>query len=116
MKVAPIALLIPTVMLAGCVGSTALFQRAVAVDNLDGDYRRLAACANERLSRDLGRLLLTELPAQGVVRIAFARGSERQWELSFVNESGGRQTRLEVTTIGSYPSEHILALVRACAA
>ena len=32
-----------------------------------------------------------------------------------VNEDGGRQTRLEVTS-GSFPSEHTLALARACAA
>ena len=113
---APLALLTAVAMLGGCVGSAGLFQRAVPVDHLDGDYRRLASCANERLSRDLGRLQMTELPQQGLVRIAFARGSEKQWELSFVNEDGGRQTRLEVTTIGSHPSEHVLALVRACAA
>jgi len=40
---------------------------------------------------------------------------EQYWELSFVNEDGGRQTRLEVRS-GSFPSEHTLALARACAA
>jgi hypothetical protein len=43
------------------------------------------------------------------------KASETGWELSFVNEEGGRQTRLEVTP-PSFPSEHVLALARACAA
>jgi len=41
--------------------------------------------------------------------------SQKYWELSFVNEDGGRQTRLEVTS-ASLPSEHTLALARACVA
>ena len=54
---------------------------------------------------------------QYVIRIAHTNGLETQWELSFVNEDGGRQTRLEVKSMdGSFPSEHALALARACAA
>jgi hypothetical protein len=49
------------------------------------------------------------------VRITLAKAPETYWELSFVNEDGGRQTRLEVTS-GSFPGEHTLALARACAA
>jgi len=46
-----------------------------------------------------------------------AKAPETHWELSFVDEDEGRQTRLEVTSAnGSFPSEHALALARACAA
>jgi hypothetical protein len=56
---------------------------------------------------------MIDLPEQQTVRIALTKAP--YWELSFVNEEGGRQTRLEVTS-SSFPSEHILALARACAA
>ena len=58
---------------------------------------------------------MTELREQQTVRIALTQAPLTHWELSFVNEDGGRQTRLE-STAGSYPSEHALALARACAA
>jgi hypothetical protein len=55
------------------------------------------------------------LREQETVRIALTKAPQTYWELSFVNEDGGRQTRLELTS-GSFPSEHTLALARACAA
>ena len=87
------------------------FQNPVTLDNLDGNYRTLAACAYEHLVRTKTGLSRAE-PRPGVIRIASA--GER-WELSFVNDEGGRQTRLDWTA-GDYPSEFVLGTVRACAA
>jgi hypothetical protein len=54
---------------------------------------------------------------RNVVRIVRTSGTETHWELSFVDEDEGRQTRLEVMSVkGSSPGEHVLALARACAA
>ena len=87
------------------------------LENLDGNFRRIATCAYERLPRETGRLHMTDLAEQRTIKIAFARGSEKQWELAFIDEIGGRQTRLEVTSAnGLSPGEHELALLRACAA
>jgi hypothetical protein len=111
-------LLMSIVMLAGCVGAVRLVsQGPMFLENLDGNFRHIATCAYERLPRERGRLLMTDLAEQRIVKIAFARGSEKQWELAFIDEIGGRQTRLEVTSAnGSLPGEHELALLRACAA
>ena len=87
------------------------FQNPVTLDNLDGNYRTLAACAYQHLARRLGGLSRTE-PQRGVVKIA---SSGEQWELSFVNDEGGRQTQL-VWTAGGYPREFVLSTIRACAA
>jgi len=87
------------------------FQNPVTLDNLDGNYRTVAACAYQHLANRKAGLSRTE-PRPGVIRIASA--GER-WELSFVNDEGGRQTRLEWTA-GDYPSEFVLGTVRACAA
>ncbi len=102
--------------LVGCVGPAAvLFKNSIVVDHLDGNYQRLASCTYEHLARQQGQLSMTELREQETVRIALSKAPQTYWELSFVNEDGGRQTRLESTS-GSYPSEHALALARACAA
>jgi hypothetical protein len=92
-------------------------QNPIVVDHLDGNYQRLATCAYEHLAQQQGQLSMTDLRQQRTVRIALTKAPETHWELSFVNEDGGRQTRLEVTSAnGSFPSEHALALARACAA
>jgi hypothetical protein len=84
---------------------------------LDGHYQRLASCSYERLGGSRAQLTKTDLPQRDRTVIASTAGSDKRWELAFINEDGGRQTRLEVTTVsGPYPGEHILALVRACAA
>jgi hypothetical protein len=118
MNAAPIALLTSVVMLAGCVGAVQLIaQGPMFLEHLDGNFRRIATCAYERLPREQGRLHMTDLPEQRTIKIAYARGSVKQWELAFIDEIGGRQTRLEVRSAnGSLPSEHELALLRACAA
>jgi hypothetical protein len=85
------------------------FQNPVTLDNLDGNYRTLASCAYQRLARREG---LSRADQQGVVKLS--SGTDR-WELSFVNDDGGRQTRLDWTS-GPYPGEHVLSTVRACAA
>jgi hypothetical protein len=69
----------------------------------------------QHLARQQGQLSMSDLREQETVRIASTKAPQPYWELSFVNEDGGRQTRLELTS-GSYPSEHTLALARACAA
>src|SRR5262249_14365139 len=111
-----VTLLTSLVVLAGCA-SQALLQNSTPIDHLDGNYQRLASCTYEQLARRPGQWTLIELDEQHTVRIAHANGAQAQWELSFVNEEGGRQTRLEATSVnGSFPSEHELALARACAA
>jgi hypothetical protein len=104
------------VSLAGCAGPVELlFKNSIVVDHLDGDYQRLASCTYEHLARQQAQLSMTNLREQQTIRIALTKAPLTYWELSFVNEDGGRQTRLEVTS-GSLPSEHTLALARACAA
>jgi len=83
----------------------------VTLDRLDGNYRTIAACAYQHLSRRKTGLSRAE-PQPGIISIASA--SER-WELSFVDDERGRQTRLDWTA-GDYPSEFVLGTVRACAA
>lgn len=90
-----------------------LFQNPVTLDMLDGNYRTIASCAFARLSTQNGGLSRSE--EQGVVRITAGNGWIKQWELAFVNEEGGRQTRMDWTA-GAYPSEHVLSTARACAA
>jgi hypothetical protein len=92
-------------------------ENPIPIDHLDGNYQRLASCTYEQLARRPGQWTLVDLDEQHTVRITHAKGKEGQWELSFVNEEGGRQTRLEArSSNGSFPSEHVLALARACAA
>jgi hypothetical protein len=111
-----LALLALMIGLVGCVGpAEVLFKNSIVVDHLDGNYQRLASCTYEHLARQQAQLSMTELREQQTVRIAFTRAPQTYWELSFVNEEGGRQTRLESTS-GSFPTEHVLALARACAA
>jgi hypothetical protein len=102
--------------LVGCAGPVELlFKNSIVVDHLDGNYQSLASCTYEHLARQQAQLSITVLHEQQTVRIALTKAPQTYWELSFVNEDGGRQTRLEVTS-GSFPSEHTLALARACAA
>ena len=112
----PAALLACMLALVGCAGpGQVLFDNSIVVDHLDGNYQRLASCTYEHLARQGGQLSKTDLREQQTVRIALTKAPQTYWTLSFVNEDEGRQTRLE-STAGSYPSEHALALARACAA
>jgi hypothetical protein len=117
--VKPVSLvpLVSAIILVGCVGADQLFETRIAVDHLDGNYTRLASCTLEQLARRQPRLDLKDVHEQNIVRIVRTSGTETHWELSFVDEDQGRQTRLEVTSVnGSSPGEHVLALARACAA
>jgi hypothetical protein len=118
MKASSVTLLTSVIILFGCAGPVRLlFENPIVVDHLDGSYQRLASCTYEHLARQQGQLSMTDLREQHTVRIALTKGRETHWELSFINEDGGRQTRLEVTSAnGSFPSEHAIALARACAA
>ena len=116
MKGPSTALLVSIISLVGCAGPVELlFKNSIVVDHLDGNYQRLASCTYEHLARQQAQLSMTDLREQQTVRITFTKAPQTYWELSFVNEDGGRQTRLELTS-GSFPSEHTLALARACAA
>jgi len=107
------ALLTWMVILAGCVGPGA-FERPKVVEYLDGNYRTLASCTHQQLGRQYGQLRMTDLSERRTVTISPPQG---QWEFSFIDDDGGRQTRLEVTSAnGTLPGEHALALARACAA
>jgi hypothetical protein len=110
------ALLVSMISLVGCAGpAELLFKNSIVVDHLDGNYQRLARCTYEHLARQQHQLSMTDLREQEAVRIALTSAPQTYWELSFINEDGGRQTRLEATS-GTFPSEHMLALARACAA
>ena len=116
MKGRSVALLVFMINLVGCAGhGELLFNNAMVVDHLEGNYQTLARCTYEHLARQNAQLSMSDLREQETVRIALTKAPQTYWELSFVNEDGGRQTRLELTS-GSYPSEHTLALARACAA
>src|SRR5262249_34285270 len=107
------ALLTWMVILAGCVGPGA-FERPKVVEYLDGNYRTLASCTHQQLGRQYGNLRMADLGERLIVTISPPQG---QWEFSFIEDDGGRQTRLEVTSAnGALPGEHALALARACAA
>src|SRR5258707_6331274 len=117
MKALPVALLISSIILVGCAGpSQLLFANPIVVDHLDGNYQRLASCTYEHLARLQGQLSITDLHGQRTVRIALTKAPETHWELSFVDEDEGRQTRLEVTSAnGSSPAStlsHWLARAR----
>ena len=114
MKATSAAVLASTIILAGCAGSPGrlLFESPKIVEYLDGQYQRLASCTHKQLGRYDDRLQMTDFRERRAVKITSA-----QWEFTFIDEDGGRQTRLEVTSAtGTFPSEHMLALARACAA
>ena len=116
MKASPLVALTSAIILIGCAGYGRP-ETPLAVECLDGNYIRLSSCTLEQLAQRQGRLNLRDTREQHIVRIAHTNGIETRWELSFVNEDGGRQTRLEVTSAdGSLPTEHVLASARACAA
>jgi len=107
------ALLTSMVILGGCIGRLP-FETPKVVEYLDGNYRTLASCTHQQLGRQYGQLRVTDLPERRTVTIS---PPEAQWEFSFIDDDGGRQTRLEVTSAhGTLPGEHALALARACAA
>ena len=112
MKGPSVALLTSMIGLVGCAGpGELLFQNSIVVDHLDGNYQILARCTYEHLARQQTQLSMTDLREQETVRIGLTKAPQPYSELSFI----GRQTRLEATS-GSFPSEHTLALARACAA
>jgi len=116
MKGRSVVLLVFMISLVGCAGhGELLFNNAMVVDHLEGNYQTLARCTYEHLARQQAQLSMRDLREQETVRIALTKAPQTYWELSFVNEDGGRQTRLELTS-GSFPSEHTLAVARACAA
>jgi hypothetical protein len=89
----------------------------MAVEHLEGNYKSLAACTYKQLGRRHDQLLMTDLRERPGVKVGSTRSSGAHWELAFINEDGGRQTRLEVSSAdGSLPGEHVLSLARACAA
>ena len=98
------------VILGGCIGRLP-FETPKVVEYLDGNYRTLASCTYQQLDRQHGQLRVTDLPERRTVTIS---PPEAQWEFSFIDDDGGRQTRLEAN--GTLPGEHALALARACAA
>ncbi|HEY7242573.1 MAG TPA: hypothetical protein VH678_01655 [Xanthobacteraceae bacterium] len=111
-----VLLMVSPMVVAGSASHAQLFfsHDPVTLDNLDGNYRTIAACAYQHLAPRKSGLSRTDYPEQGVVRLSSNTWSER-WELSFVKDGGGRQTRLDWTG-GAYPSEFVLSTVRACAA
>src|SRR5262245_29440320 len=107
------ALLTSMVILGGCVGRLP-FETPKVVEYLDVNHRTLTSCTYQQLGRQHRQLRVTDLPERRAVTIT---PPEAQWEFSFIDDDGVRQTRLEVTSAnGTFPGEHALALARACAA
>ena len=105
------------IVLVGCAGPGQFLGSPIAVEYLEGNYQSLASCTYKQLGRRDARLSMTDLRERRAVKISSTKDPGAQWELSFNDEAGGRQTRLEVTSgTGFFPGEHVLALVRACAA
>src|SRR4029453_19508151 len=104
MKGSSVALLVSMVSLVGCAGPVELLlKNAIVVDHLEGNYQVLARCTYKHLSRQQAQLSMTDLREQQTVRITFTKARQTYWELSFVNEDGGKQTRLGDTP-GSFPN------------
>jgi hypothetical protein len=84
------------IMLAGCAIPMPLnFQNAASTEFLDGHYQRPASCSYQRP----GPADEDRPSAARPYRYSMTAGSDKRWELAFINEDGGRQTRLEVTTL-----------------
>jgi hypothetical protein len=113
MKACSFMLLICLVLASSPTFAQFLFFDPVPLDNLDGNYRTIAACAYEHLARRSTGISRTD--QQGVVRLSGVVSLFERWELSLVSDEGGRQTRLDWSA-GAYPSEYVLSTVRACAA
>ena len=91
MKGSSVALLVSLIGLVGCAGRGGLpFKNAVVVDHLEGNYQRLARCTYQHLARQQAQLSMSDLREQETVRIALTKAPQTHWELSFVNEDGGR--------------------------
>ena len=87
----PSVALVSMISLVGCASpGELLFQNSIVVDHLDGNYQILARCTYEHLARQQTQLSMTDLREQETVRIALAKAPQPYWELSFVNEDGGR--------------------------
>ena len=98
--------------LAGCATP---FQTPspVTVEELEGNYRTLARCTFEQLTRRQYQVRRTDLPDRAAVRIS---SNDGVWELSFINDGGGTLTRAEMKSPGTQASDYALTLARACAA
>ena len=88
--------------LAGCATA---FQTATptTVEELEGNYRTLAKCTFEQLTRRQYQLRRTDLPDRAAVRISS-------------NDGAGTLTRAEMKSPGTQASDYALTLARACAA
>ena len=107
-------MLLPFLVLASSPGAAQfLFFNPVSLDNLDGNYRTIAACAYNHLARRQTGISRTD--QQDAIRLSGVVSLFERWELLLVDDEGGRQTRLDWSA-GPYPSEHVLSTVRACAA
>ena len=96
--------------LAACSSTAKLFDRTpTAVEELEGNYRTLAACTLDRLARQPYRLRRAD--DQNAVRLIPDNG---EWEMSFLNQ--GSLTRLEMKSAGGQASDYAVAIARACAA
>ena len=93
-----------------CSSTGKLFERTpTATEELEGNYRTLAACTLDRLARQPYRLRRSD--EQNLVRLIPDHG---EWEMSFVND--GSLTRLEMKSAGGQASDYAVAIARACAA
>jgi hypothetical protein len=95
MKASLGALLAWMVILAGCVGPGA-FESPKVLEYLDGNYRTLASCTHQQLARQYGQLRMTDLRERRTVTIGPPQG---QWEFSFIDDDGGRQTLCPASTL-----------------
>ena len=109
----PFAFMLFLVLASSPSSAQFLFFNPVPLDNLDGNYRTIAACAYTHLTRRQTGISRTD--QQDAIRLSGVVSLFERWELLLVDDEGGRQTRLDWSA-GPYPSEHVLSTVRACAA
>src|SRR5262249_44818254 len=87
MKENSVALLLSLLSLVGCAShGELLFNNAIVVDHLEGNYQTLARCTYEHLARQQAQLSMRDLREQETVKIAFTKAPKTYSELSFVNE------------------------------
>jgi hypothetical protein len=101
--------------LTGCTSGPQLpggFQLPTGVPTtseiMEGNFRTLAACTQQRLEQ---RRIAARRTDPDASRVQIAAGD---WQMSFVND--GQLTRVEMTSRGTQESDYALALARACAA
>src|SRR5262249_5992049 len=77
MKESSVALLLSLLSLVGCAShGELLFNNAIVVGHLEGNYQTLARCTYEHLARQQAQLSMRDLREQETVKIAFTKAPQ----------------------------------------